>query len=71
MSEPLDRAARGEEIVITKRGRPIARLTGFGTAAGPARVEAAIEGLHALARDIGIAASHWDAWKDVRDDGRR
>jgi prevent-host-death family protein len=38
LSELLERAAAGEEIVITCDGRPKARLVGLGVTAAPFRV---------------------------------
>lgn len=38
LSELLDRAARGEEIIITSDGRPKARLVAVETGARPYRV---------------------------------
>ncbi len=42
LSELLDRAAAGEEIVITSDGRPKARLVGIGPAVHPFRVNRAL-----------------------------
>jgi len=38
LSELLDRAAAGEEIVITSNGRPKAKIVGLGRAPSPFRV---------------------------------
>ena len=38
LSELLDRAARGEEIVITSDGKPKARIVSIGKARAPYRV---------------------------------
>ena len=42
LSELLDRAARGEEIIITSDGRPKARLVAIETGAQPYRVHRAL-----------------------------
>ena len=42
LSELLDRAAAGEEIVIMSDGRPKARLVGIDTAVNPFRVNHAL-----------------------------
>jgi prevent-host-death family protein len=44
LSELLDRVERGDEIVITRRGKPIARLTTVG--GPPARELGFVPGLH-------------------------
>jgi prevent-host-death family protein len=38
LSEFLAVARRGDDVVITDRGRPVARLTGLGPAAGDGRM---------------------------------
>ncbi len=44
LSELVDRAAKGEEIVIGKRGKPLARLTAYAPPPGPARTPGAWKG---------------------------
>ncbi|MFQ5774096.1 MAG: type II toxin-antitoxin system Phd/YefM family antitoxin [Kiloniellaceae bacterium] len=63
----LERAARGEHIVITKHGVPVARLVPF---AGPDRekARAAIARLKALRKGQTLGGI---SWKELRDEGRR
>ncbi|MDX2236043.1 MAG: type II toxin-antitoxin system prevent-host-death family antitoxin [Hyphomonadaceae bacterium] len=63
----LDRVAAGEDVIITRHGRPIARLTQAGAAAR-SDVDAAIEALKAAR--IGVTAGP-GGWKALRDYGRR
>ena len=62
----LDKVARGEEVLTTKRGRPVARLV-------PAakddqeRIEAAIQELRALRSGVKFEGL---TWEDLRDAGR-
>lgn len=51
LSELLDRAAAGEEIVIARHGRPIARLVAY---TPPARKR----------RKLGLLAGKWDVPDD-------
>ncbi len=44
LSELVDRAAKGEEIVIGKRGKPLARLTAYTSPSGPPRTPGAWKG---------------------------
>lgn len=44
LSELVDRAAKGEEIVIAKRGRPLARITAYTPEPGPSRIPGAWRG---------------------------
>jgi antitoxin (DNA-binding transcriptional repressor) of toxin-antitoxin stability system len=52
LSELLDRVERGEEIVITRRGRPVARLSRTGPGHDVAAARAAVEALGALREEI-------------------
>jgi prevent-host-death family protein len=45
--ELLDRVARGEEVVITRHDKPVARMIPEGRP-GSREVQAAVAGLHAL-----------------------
>ncbi|MBK8909524.1 MAG: type II toxin-antitoxin system Phd/YefM family antitoxin [Rhodospirillales bacterium] len=63
----LDRVARGEQVVITKHGKPIARLVPE-AAADRARMDESIARLRAARR--GVTLGDLD-WKDLRDEGRR
>jgi prevent-host-death family protein len=40
LSELVERAARGEQVQITRRGKPVARLTGVAREKKPVDVEA-------------------------------
>ena len=67
LSELLDRVAQGEEVTITKRGKPVARLV---PAADPdrARVDDAIARLKALRSGATLGGI---SWKELREAGRR
>lgn len=67
LSSLLDKVARGEEILITKRGRPVARLVPA-VQAGQERIEAAIQELRVLRSGLKLEGL---SWKDLRDAGRR
>jgi prevent-host-death family protein len=66
LSALLDKVAAGEEVVITKHGRPIARLIGA-TAIDRDRVNAAFEKLTAMRKGTTLGGL---PWKALRDDGR-
>lgn len=63
----LERVARGDEIIITKRGKPVARLVPAGTADHD-RVDEAIAKLRALRRGTTLGGL---SWKELRNAGRR
>ncbi len=67
LSSLLDKVTRGEEVLITRRGVPVARLVPAGQAAR-ARTESAIKDLRALRGDLKLGGLDW---KKLRDDGRR
>lgn len=67
LSELLELASRGEEILITRRGKPVARLVPASRTRTDA-ARAAFDKLKTLR-----AQSHLDGldWKSLRDEGRR
>jgi len=67
LSVLLDRAAAGEEVVITKHGKPVARLVAA-QQADRARADKAVERLKALRKGTTLGGV---SWKELRDAGRR
>lgn len=69
LSELLDLVEQGEELVITRRGRAIARLVP--NSSGSRRDEArnAAERIRARAHDL-PNEFRWEEWKAMRDVGR-
>lgn len=67
LSSLLARVANGEEVLITKRGKPVARLVPArqGTRAGVAEAIFELRNL-----DDGLRLDGID-WKELRDEGRR
>lgn len=70
LSELLERAERGEEIVITRRGRPVAKLVAFHDTATEEQAKAAVERMRARARAMNRGPFDWEEWKRYRDEGR-
>ncbi len=67
----LDRVERGEEIVISRRGKPVARLVPAVPRAGNAGALRAVESLRAIAAELkgaNFTQAELDSW---RDEGRR
>ncbi len=71
LSELLDRAAGGEEIIITKRGKPVARLVPMTEGHDVAAAQAAAKRLRALAKKMKLGRFDWQEWQRYRDQGRR
>ena len=68
LSELLAAVENGEEVTITKHGRPVARLVPF-TAYDQARVAAAIVELRQLRDKVRLGTS--ETVKDLINEGRR
>ncbi len=66
LSSLLERVEAGEEVVITRHGRPVARLIGARTVDRD-RVDAAFERLKALRKGTTLGGL---SWKALRDEGR-
>ena len=67
LSELLDRVEAGEELVITRHGRPIARLVPIADARQQ-RAADAVKRLRALRRGATLGGLDW---RELRDAGRR
>jgi prevent-host-death family protein len=71
----LDRVERGEEIVITRHGRPVARLVPNAGSTDQNKARAAFERMRERARQLakehpGRPAFDWEEIKKLRDEGR-
>jgi prevent-host-death family protein len=67
LSNLLDRVAGGEEVVITKHGKPVARLVGV-ACVDRQRVNDAFEKLKFLRKRTTLGGL---SWRELRDTGRR
>jgi prevent-host-death family protein len=65
LAELLDRVAQGETLVITRRGRAVARLS---PAEDPERSGGAVAQLRALRAQTTLGGLDW---RELRDAGRR
>jgi prevent-host-death family protein len=66
----LDRVERGEEIVITRHGKPVARLAPCTTASDREGADAALARIRTRARALNIAPIPWETLKAERDADR-
>ncbi len=71
LSELLDLAERGEEIVITRHGKEVARLVPPKGRPNPEEARAAMERLRQRAKKENHGPFDWAEWKAYRDEGRR
>jgi len=67
LSTLLDRAGEGEEVIITKHGKPVARLVSAARV-DQARVNDAFEKLKLLRKQTTLGGLSWQV---LRDTGRR
>jgi prevent-host-death family protein len=66
----LDRVEEGEEIVITRHGRPVARLISNTGAIDRTQARAAAERIQARAKSLTAVTFDWNVMKQDRDEGR-
>lgn len=69
----LDRVEAGEEILITRHGKPAARLAPVVrvSEADRVRAHAALERIRQRAKEAKAGPFIWEEWKSYRDEGRR
>jgi prevent-host-death family protein len=67
----LDRVEAGEEILITRHGKPAARLTQPFSEFDRAQARAAALRIRKRAQNAKTGPFNWDEWKRSRDEGRR
>jgi prevent-host-death family protein len=67
----LDRVERGEEIVITRHGRAVARLVPNVVRIDRDLAHAALDRIRDRARRLGSGTFDWEEVKALRDEGRR
>lgn len=67
LSSLLERVAQGEEIIITRHGKPLARLVPVNVA-DQSRIDSAISKLKMLRKNCTLDDI---SWQTLRDEGRR
>jgi prevent-host-death family protein len=69
----LDRVEAGEEILITRHGKPAARLAPVPRVsdADRERARAALERMRQRTKEMKLGPFDWEEWKAYRDEGRR
>ncbi len=71
LSELVDRAERGEEVVITRRGKPVARIVPMQAKRDVEKARAAVKRIRELAKSMNLGPFDWEEWKKYRDEGKR
>lgn len=67
LSSLLERVAQGEEVIITRHGKPLARLVPVNVA-DRSQIDHAISKLKALRQNCTLGGV---SWQELRDEGRR
>lgn len=70
LSSLLDEVERGEEVVITRRGKPVARLVPDRPPSASGRGQAAAARIRERAKQLQCGAFDWQEWKRLRDSDR-
>jgi prevent-host-death family protein len=71
LSELLDGAERGEEIVITRCGKPVAKLVPIKAGHDRQKAREAVRGIRKLAQEMNLGPFDWEEWRKYRDEGRK
>jgi prevent-host-death family protein len=66
----LDRVENGEEVLITRHGKPVARLVPSTSEARRQESLAAMARIRARAREANLGPFNWEELKKDRDEGR-
>jgi antitoxin (DNA-binding transcriptional repressor) of toxin-antitoxin stability system len=67
----VDLLERGEEVVITRNGREIARaVPAARPKVDPAEARAALQRIRKRAEEAKLGPFDWEEWKAYRDEGR-
>ena len=70
LSQLLDLVERGEEIVITRHGKEVARLVPPKQAFNRDEARAAVKRIRERAGKLKLGPFDWPEWKSYRDEGR-
>ena len=72
LGQLLDLVEQGEEITITRHGRPVARLAPIRPVVqGGEEARAALQRIRQRAKARKLGPFDWAEWKPLRDEGRR
>jgi len=66
----LDRVEQGEEIIITRHGRPVARMVPTNAGVDRSQAQAALQRMRDRAARAGLGPFDWETLKGDRDVSR-
>lgn len=67
----IQKVSNGEEILITKRGEPVAKIVPLNKNAGTEAALAAVTRMKLLAQQMRLGEFDWEEWKVYRNAGRK
>ena len=67
----LDQVENGAEIVITRRGLPVAKLVPARPVYSQQEAKLAADRIRERAKKLGAGKFDWDEWKQYRDVGKK
>lgn len=70
LGQLLDLVEQGEEIVITRHGKEVARLVSVRSTHGRDAARAAARRIRERAEQLKLGRFEWSEWKAYRDEGR-
>jgi prevent-host-death family protein len=71
LSNLLDQVEQGSEIIITRRGQPVAKLVSVHEIPNRGEAKMAAERIRARAQKQKGGKFSWEEWKFYRDEGRK
>ena len=71
LGQLLDQVERGEEVIITRHGKAVARLVPPDRPHDHETARAALDRIRARAEKKKFGRFDWSEWKAYRDEGRR
>jgi prevent-host-death family protein len=66
----LDRVEQGEEVLITRHGKAVAKLVPSRESVDTAQAQAAAQRIRERAAALQMGKFEWPEWKALRDEGR-
>jgi prevent-host-death family protein len=66
----LDRVEQGEEIIITRHGKPVARMVPTNAGVDRSQARAALQRMRDRATQAGLGPFDWETFKADRDASR-
>jgi prevent-host-death family protein len=70
LGQLLDLAEQGEEVVITRHGKAVARIVPTKHVGRRGKAQAALRRIRERAEALKLGQFDWAEWKTCRDDGR-